>query len=491
MTIQDLLLMSAANLWRMKLRTFLTMGGVVIAIGAFVSMVSFGAGVQENVSEEYEKMGLFTTMQVYPADKDSLTDTTKVVPPLNDSIVARLGELPGVRLAYPYDAFELTIELDTQKFTSDGQVLPQAAIGTRMFSNLVAGRQPHPDSAREAMVTDEFLHDHKLGKADSIIGRTMVVSVSSPMLDSAAVHMVREGSDRLDFWRDSVEIDSLFEWGYLRGALMGELNVAARNFFEGYLRHPQITRDTLTIVGVMERPESYRLRVKPVIIPDATARRFAAAKGGPRPEDLLAAFQGGRIDNLFGDGTATGGGSYDRVTLDLEAGVSYAALSDSIKALGYESFSYLAQFEEIQRSFYYLQMILGVVGLIALATASLGIVNTLVMSILERRREIGILKSLGADDRHIWLQFIAESGVIGAIGAVAGILLGWVVTRIASYIAMRFMEREGVTPIDLFALPWYLILIALAFGTLVSVAAGLYPAARAARVDPVEALRNE
>lgn len=98
----------------------------------------------------------------------------------------------------------------------------------------------------------------------------------------------------------------------------------------------------------------------------------------------------------------------------------------------------------------YFYLGLGVVGIIALVTASLGIINTLVMSITERRREIGILKSLGADDSDIRRLFLVESGVIGVIGASAGVVVGWVGTRVAAMV-----------------------------GKII------------ARVDPVEALRNE
>jgi ABC-type antimicrobial peptide transport system permease subunit len=131
------------------------------------------------------------------------------------------------------------------------------------------------------------------------------------------------------------------------------------------------------------------------------------------------------------------------------------------------------------------------VGLVALATAALGIVNTMVMSVSERRREIGIFKSLGAEDRDVHHLFLVESGTIGAVGSVLGVLLGWVVARIGSAIAQELMRRQDVPPIDLFATPLWLVALAIGFGTLVAVLAGWLPAARASRIDPVRALRNE
>jgi len=159
--------------------------------------------------------------------------------------------------------------------------------------------------------------------------------------------------------------------------------------------------------------------------------------------------------------------------------------------LGFRTFSFAAEFEKIQQVFIYFDLALGVVGLIALITASLGIVNTMVMSINERRREIGVLKSLGADDSDIRRLFLIESGVMGVLGTAGGILFGWIITRIVSAIAQAYMKSEGIPPLDLFALPVWLILIALGIGVGVNMLAGWYPAARAARVDPVAALRNE
>jgi putative ABC transport system permease protein len=175
----------------------------------------------------------------------------------------------------------------------------------------------------------------------------------------------------------------------------------------------------------------------------------------------------------------------------LHSVTDYDSTHSKIEALGYNTFSFIEQFEEMKKVFLVFDLVLAIMGFIALVVASLGILNTMVMSIVERYREIGILKSLGADNGDIRLLYLVESGAIGFIGAIFGLVFGWVITRVGSFIAGYYMQKQGVQFIEMFDLPWWLILFALIFGTAISLLAGLYPANRAAKIDPVRALRNE
>ena len=130
-------------------------------------------------------------------------------------------------------------------------------------------------------------------------------------------------------------------------------------------------------------------------------------------------------------------------------------------------------------------------GSLALAVASLGIVNTLVMAILERRREIGILKALGAADRDIRRLFFAEAGVMGLLGGIFGVTLGWLIGTALTFGTNVYLRKRDLPPIDLSSVPWWMVASAIAFSVVVSLAAGIYPASRAAKLNPVEALRYE
>jgi hypothetical protein len=407
---------------------------------------------------------------------------------LNLDAVNALAKIPGVNLAYPFDAFSVTVAVGDTQISSRAQALPGAAIKTKLFSQLLAGSAPAEGSNHEALVTEELLHDLHLTDPDSLVGKQMVVSAKLSNLDSAVAHLLR---NPLGNWRErlaDVCADSLKYAEYRKRLLYRELGGVTSRFADGLFNAKAVIQDTLVIAGVLEGRYGGATRRGPVIVPLATALRFKGGGFSDDPTDLFAALRSGTLLALPGD---LSGETYPRATLDLNQSASYDAVKDSVEALGYRTFSYVEQFKEIRRFFFYFNIALGIVGMIALVTASLGIVNTMVMSILERTREIGVLKSLGADDRDIRLLFLAESGMIGTIGALLGIAVGWSITRVASIVAHIIMEKQGIPEMEMFALPWWLVAIALLFGLVVSLAAGLYPAARAARVDPVQALRNE
>ncbi|MFC1475649.1 ABC transporter permease [Candidatus Zixiibacteriota bacterium] len=486
MTLRDLAAISVGNLWRMKLRSFLTVSGVVIAIAAFVAMVSFGAGNQRNVTEQFNELGLFNTMQVFPRKVEEPVDSNKAAI-LDKTAVKTLAGLPGVNLAYPFDAFKVTaVVLDTQVST-DAQALPVSAAHTKVFSRLAAGSIFAADSAREAVVTNHLLKQLGIENADSVIGKQLVVSVYAASIDSGMEHVLQGGIETARQRLREVDVDSLSNREYLWALARRELNDGMKRFVDGYLNARAVITDTLTICGVLKTTEG-RLRAAPIIVPMATASRFSAAGPGENPIDLFSSLQRGE---LFTSGVNVSSKSFPKVTLDLDPQVPYATIRDTVEALGFRTFSFAEQFEQIQRFFVYFNLGLGIVGLIALITASLGIINTMVMSIIERTREIGVLKSLGANERDIKFLFLVESGTIGLIGSTCGIIFGWLITRLVSFVARTIMVRQGIDAIELFALPLWLIGIALSFGILVSLVAGAYPAARAARVDPVEALRSD
>jgi putative ABC transport system permease protein len=183
--------------------------------------------------------------------------------------------------------------------------------------------------------------------------------------------------------------------------------------------------------------------------------------------------------------------TYSSVTVKVKRPEDVDEAERKIKALGFAAFSLNDAMQDAKRGFLLLDLLLGLIGSIALTVASLGIVNTMVMSILERTREIGIMKAVGGDDRDIRLIFLVEAAIIGLTGGVLGILLGWVVGRAINFGANIYIRSQGGPTGDLFSLPAWLIGGAILFSILTSLLAGSYPASRAARLDPIQALRHD
>ncbi len=542
MTVADLLQNAAGNLWRMKLRALLTVSGVVIAIAAFVSMLSFGAGMQETISERFESLGLFTTMYVYPNGKgdDSFgghgprndgdthstdststdststdstqldstqTDTSHVdssasdssktdsiqrpVIPLDSSAIELLADIPGVNLAYPHENLSVKVTLDDTTFESTARAVPVSAFKTKMFSLIKAGTTFESDTSRSAIVTESFALSAgvKLDSVKTLIGKSIVVTVDVISLDSAISRaLFNKNLDSLKSHFKGLRFDSLLNSEYRSQLFSRELGGALQRFLDGYLNSREQFAETLSIAGVIDGGRSGNL-VRPVILSVASGRRLSDAGFSGSRQDMFTSLASGRIPGM--NTAIEPSQEYSRVTLDLDQGTPYESIRDSVEALGFETFSFAEEFTEIQKIFLFFNLALGMIGLIALVTAGLGIVNTMVMSILERRREIGVLKSLGADDSDIRLMYLFESGMIGSVGAIGGIFVGWIITRGASLVADLYMTSKDIPSMEFFALPPWLILIAFGIGLFISVIAGFYPASRAAQVDPVQALRND
>ena len=217
-----------------------------------------------------------------------------------------------------------------------------------------------------------------------------------------------------------------------------------------------------------------------------TAHAWTVQHRGPMGQVALAlARQGGNL----GEGQTEG---YDSAVVRVTDPVELTEVRKRITELGFGSFSIVDELDQIRTVFLIIDSVLGLLGGISLLVASFGIANTMIMSILERTREIGIMKAIGAEDREIKLIFFVEAAVIGIFGGVIGVLMAWGIDALANRLAYRFiLKPQGASFVDFFSLPPYLSLGAILFALLVSILAALYPAARAARIDPVRALRHD
>jgi putative ABC transport system permease protein len=185
------------------------------------------------------------------------------------------------------------------------------------------------------------------------------------------------------------------------------------------------------------------------------------------------------------------GKRYFTLVVQTDASSHVKQVQDAIKKMGFSTYSILDASKGLNRFFTFLDLFLGIFGSLAIAVASLGIVNTLVMAILERRREIGIMKAIGASDADVKKLFFVEASSMGAFGGALGILLGWTIGRVINAGTNIYLQRNNIPPENFWYVPWWLVAGALVFSIVVSLIAGIYPASRAAKLDPVQALRHE
>ena len=171
-------------------------------------------------------------------------------------------------------------------------------------------------------------------------------------------------------------------------------------------------------------------------------------------------------------------------------------VADQITAMGFQAWSPQSFVEGISSFYLVLQVAFGSMGAIALLVAAIGIANTMTMAILERTREIGLMKAVGANNRHVLSIFLGEAAGIGFLGGLGGILISWGLGQILnvlvlSYMAGQAVENGGLPPTAAVVTPLWLPLSALVFATLMGLASGLYPALSAATLAPMTALKYE
>jgi putative ABC transport system permease protein len=171
-------------------------------------------------------------------------------------------------------------------------------------------------------------------------------------------------------------------------------------------------------------------------------------------------------------------------------------ISKQITDMGYQAFTPQSFVQGINNFYKILQVIFGGVGAIALLVAAIGIANTMAMSILERTREIGLMKAVGATNRDVLAIFLGEAAGIGFIGGLGGIIIGWLAGQGLNVIAIVYLagqagQQGGLPPSVAVYTPYWLPLFALLFSTIIGMISGLYPALRAATMIPVLALKYE
>jgi ABC-type antimicrobial peptide transport system permease subunit len=468
MKARDLGELALRNLREALLRNSLTTLGIAVGVASLVAMLSLGVGLQELAAKRLSNSGLFDTVIVMSrsglrgfgrpsepprraaagSDQSSEQDhAPRVSPPLDDSAREALQKLPNVVEVYPQIRFPTEVRFAGKPYATMVAGIPDSARGNGAFDG-INGNFFSGGNADEAILQSEFAKDLS-EQPSSLIGKDLVLRYAErqSLGAQAAGASSSAGSENSD-----------------NGS--GGFSVVPRE-------------KNLRIVGIVDTEPAAGfggIGSGRVLIPLAVAETLRAAQ----LNDLRDVVRG-----------ANGKTTYASLTVRAKSPSQVEKVESAIKDMGFSTFSLLDATRNLRIFFTIFDSLLGIFGSLALAVSTLGIVNTLVMAILERRREIGVLKALGAADRDVKQLFFAEAGVMGLMGGIFGVAMGWLIGRVVTFGTNVYLRRQDLPPAHVFSLPLWLIVSGIIFSVVVSLVAGLYPASRAARLNPVEALRYE
>jgi putative ABC transport system permease protein len=397
MKFSDIMRMAIGNLRRNKMRTLLTVAGVVVGIGAIVFLVSLGFGLQNLLVNQVANLEALTVITVRPGSQEDKTISADVVERFKG-----FGEAVAVspKLSYPA---QITLD-DANSETIVTGVEPEHFGFEDIKVDYGEGSLAGAENA--AIVSVASLKALNLTNPDEVIGKE---------LDFKIIQVDEAGNIKKD------------------------------------------TEDIVTfkIVG-MTAEDKIKYAYVPLKI----------------------------IKDLDGE-------QYSEVKVKVAERNQVANVRKTIESMGFPTTSIKDTVDQIDQAFVIVKSVLFSFGLIALFVAAIGIFNTMTISLLERTHEIGIMKAIGGRNKDVSRVFTAEAAMIGLMGGLsgvaAGVMLGFVLNGLVNFIA----TSVGGEANSYFTTPLDFMLLVIAFSFAVSTVAGIWPAKRAAKLNPLEALRYE
>jgi putative ABC transport system permease protein len=460
MKTRDLTELAFRNLREAILRNSLTTLGVAVGVASLVAMLSLGVGLQTLASQRLNKSGLFDAVFVTSkrnmrgmngeGPRPSTTKTAKPedAKPIDEAARQEFEKLSNVTEAYPQVRFLTEVRFNGASYSTNVLALPDSARASGTFDGIV-GKAFSSPTAEEAILQTEFAKELSPQPA-SLVGKELTLRYAQRHETTSADVANEKDIDK--------QMDEM---------MSGGISIVSRE-------------RKLRIAGIIDTDPSAGIGGfggGRVFIPLRVAEDLHAAQ----PDDVREFVRAG------GSRKPT----YMALTVRVKSPKDVLKVEEAIKKMGYNTFSLLDATRSLRLVFTVFDLFLGLFGSLALTVASLGIINTLVMAILERRREIGVLKALGATDRDVSSLFFAEAGAMGLLGGIAGVTLGWLIGAALTWGTSIYLRRQDLPGVKISYVPWWLAAGAVAFAVVVSLLAGLYPAGRAARLNPVEALRYE
>lgn len=432
MSSLDLMLMGIKNLWRRKTRTFLTVLGVVIGTTAIVVMLSLGFGLQRSREAQIEKMGGLTTIEVqkpwsYNEGRDKKPDENQVY--MDDETVELFKAFEHVDGVLATKRTNIQLRIGKKQSWADVLAVDFEALQTFGFE-LDRGEWPG-DLQKNVMVAGAKTH----------------TNFYDPM--SRYFEPNEEGED--------------IESGNLKCFIEGEY------YGQGKKKRPFSLDVSGVLVGkdTWEDNTSYMSFYTYEKLKEANDRKYGSGERTRKKP-------GTKEDK------------YDSIKVKVDKLDNVMDIQQQIRDMGFEAYSNAEWLEGEQNQALIIQGVLGGIGGVSLLVAAIGITNTMIMSIYERTREIGVMKVLGAKLKDIKNLFLFEAATIGLFGGIVGLGLSVIVSKVINNIFMNM--NSGFLSGEISYMPAYLMIGALVFSTLIGIISGYYPARRAMKLSALKAI---
>ena len=441
MKLRELISLILLNLNRRKGRVMLTAIGVVIGTAAVVVLVSLAQGLKQSANAQFGNIAEMSQISVYPdwgsqySQEVTRTGEHTEPPPITQAVIEDIRALPSVKAAIPrVGVYAMTI-MKTGKLESWVNI-----IGIGIDDLSILGME---------MASGTF----ELSRGTVIMGEEVLKSFYDP-----ASQTVDEPPLVPDL-QDQVVTLELTKWSEDDSGNYFETKKALKFKVAGIIRSTRSESDYSVYMSLNDVLD---------INAWVNGRRFDPKKDG-----------------------------FDTAIVVADDRQNVLNIASQINDMGFMAYTPQKFIEGVNNYFVVLQIIFGGVGGIALLVAAIGIANTMTMAILERTREIGLMKAIGATNQDVLSIFLGESASIGFIGGIGGVLLGLLLGELINIFGSVYMAGQdsgmmgGSSTGILATTPLWLILFALLFSTLIGLISGVYPAVQAASLVPVQALKNE
>lgn len=472
--------LAARNLRESVLRNSLTTLGIGVGVASLVAMLSLGIGLQQLANRRLEHSGLFDAIMVtsrrgfggFGQRAFGNAPSPAESRPLDENARQEIARLPNVLEAAPDIRFVTEFHYQGKPQLTMVAGLPPSARENDAFEN-IQGQFFSSDTADEAILQIQF--------ADELLGIHPAPGDPTPKLNANTQALIGKEITLSYAERIPSPTVSAAKPAAGKGSVASEAQPGAS------MDASEPATASFSVV-----PRERKLRIVGITDQDPDGMRGAS---GARVFIPLQTVQNLHIMLPSGmresEANFSSVPTYSSLSVRVKSPNEVESVQDAIKKLGFNTFSILDATRNLRRFFAVLDLFLGIFGSLALTVAGLGIVNTLAMAILERRREIGIMKAIGASDGDVKKLFFAEAAVMGLVGGILGVALGWSIGRVINIGTNIYLRRQELPAENLWTVPWWLVVGAIVFAVLVSMISGLYPAARAARLDPVQTLRYE